>query len=313
MSVPATEPRVAVILVNYGDPADTIACIGSLRAMGHEGLSIVVVDNGPGDDGAAEAIAEADPAVRLLRPGRNLGFAGGNNLGIAAAMEVGADYLWLLNNDTIVRPEALVHLLRMAEEHPGYPFYGSWIVYYSDPDRLWFGGGGYNRYTGWTWSRSFGERPDRAEGRGRAVPTDWITGCSLLVRAEAAGAIGPLDEDFFLYREELEWQLRWRGRPAAMILGEPLVLHKVGAATGSTRGELGTVFMSRNFLKLMARRTYLFAPAWLATWLFQYVAIPMVKRDRRALAAAFRSVRLLRTPGAEVARLLAGPRTGASA
>ena len=174
---------------------------------------------------------------------------------------------------------------------------------YSRPDRIWFGGGVYRSLTGYVHVAHFGDRVADCPSSGATYETDWITGCSLLVPAASIREIGLMDESFFLYREEMEWQLRRAPRyPRAMMLGEVLVLHKVGASTGTSESYLGCLFMSRNFIKLALKYAGFSFPLWMANWLFDNILKPSIKFDRVAIAASIQSLFSLRTPGEELVR-----------
>src|SRR5664279_2479168 len=95
-----------IILLNWNGWQDTIACVESCRKLSYPNFRILIVDNGSTDNSEA-ILRERLPDIELLQTGANLGFAGGNNVGIRHALAQGADYVWLLNNDTVVDAEAL--------------------------------------------------------------------------------------------------------------------------------------------------------------------------------------------------------------
>ena len=128
------------------------------------------------------------------------------------------------------------------------------------------------------------------------------------MRAASICEIGLMDESFFLYCEELEWQLRRDPRhPRAMMLGEGLVLHKVSTSTGTTRSYLICLFMSRNFIKLSLKYARFSFPLWMAYWQFYNLLTPFIKFDRVAIAASIQSLFSLRTPGEELVRSILCP------
>jgi GT2 family glycosyltransferase len=301
-------PGVAVIIVNWNGCADTLDCLASLAELDYGNLHVIVVDNASSDDSVA-AIRASFPDVTVLESLRNLGFAGGNNLGIRKAVTWNVTYVWLLNNDTVVRRDALRLMIEAAEAHPTHTFVGSWIMFAQEPDKLWFGGGRYDWRTGAVGHDGYGERPATIATDEPVITTSWITGCSLLVRVSALGELGLLDEDLFLYGEELDWQLRLNPkRPSALLVQQPLILHKIGMSTGSTESYLGALFMSRNFLKLAFRHGGIAAPIWYMAWLAYYVVIPSLKDRRHAARAALRSLTLLQRPGAEIVSMVTGQR-----
>lgn len=298
---------MATVIVNWNGLEHTTECIRSLAALTYPDLQVIVVDNAS-TDGSPQAIRDRFPNAVVLQANANLGFAGGCNLGIRHAIATGAEYVWLLNNDTLVRPDALRLLIDVAETHGGCDFFGSWIAFERRPDTLWFGGGSYDWLTGRIRHEDQGKLVAACQARGEVTPTAWITACSLLFRSSVVRRLGLLDESFFLYREEVEWQLRAnRKHPRALLLREPLVLHKVGASTGSSESELGRLFMTRNQLKLMRRHAGAAWPIWLVRWCLRYVYKPALKGDLRRVRVAIAAVRLLNVPGEAILHRIRSP------
>jgi GT2 family glycosyltransferase len=291
--------RIAVVLVNYRGWRDTVECLASLRAVQYPpGLEMVVVDNGSDDESVAEIRARF-PDVFLLEMGKNLGFAGGCNAGMRFARERGNEFIWLLNNDTTVDPRAARALVDVAQSHPEASFFGSLISFVGEPQRVWFGGGKYGPRTGLFGNVGYNRLVSEFDGQADAIRTDWISGCSLFIRSSLLDEIGFMDEDFFLYLEEVEWELR---RPhSAWLVPRALVQHKSGQTTGGTsRARLGRVFMSRNFLKLAWRRAGKYLPLWLGRWVLYQVLGPALKGRPRLAWAALAGVAELRSPGAAI-------------
>lgn len=292
--------KLAVVLVNYRGWRDTIECVSSLRRLDYAPVEPIVVENGSPDD-SWERLRGLDGA-RLIRLERNAGFAGACNVGIAAARAGGAEFIWLLNNDTIVEPRAASTLVALARDRPEAHFFGSLIAFAAEPHLLWFGGGEFDWATGRTHHTGYGRRVQDVTSP-EPAPTDWVTGCSVLVRASSLDAVGLMDEGFFLYGEDLDWQLRARREhPVAWIARECLVYHKVGRSTGSTDDEMGRVFMSRNALKLARRHAGARLPVWLGRWAVEYVVLPALKGQLRLAGAGLAGVATQRTAGAEIVR-----------
>jgi hypothetical protein len=198
-----------------------------LEKSTYSDLEVLVVDNGSTDDSVAE-IRRAYPDVVILRSVTNLGFAGGNNIGIRYALTHGADYIWLLNNDTEPAPDALAALVAKAATDPAIAAVASVCYYAAAPDQVEAWGGAHvNLWIGY--GRNVKEpRPD-----------DWfhsLNGTSLLISREALDSCGFLDEVFFLYWEDTEFCLRLR-KNGWRIAAAPdsRVLHKVNASTGGNK------------------------------------------------------------------------------
>jgi len=290
--------RIGVVLVNYYGWRDTLECIRSLQSVQYEqGLDVIVVDNGSADE-SCERIRTTFPNVHLLEMGRNLGFPGGCNVGMRAARERGNEFIWLLNNDTLVEPEVARALVDVARAHPDASFYSTIISFASMPERIWFARGSFDRRTG-SMANIDHNRPVSALEKGpQAINTDWISGCSILIRCSTLDEIGFMNEDFFLYKEELEWQLR---RPhSAWVVPRALVRHKGGRSTEGTGAVLGRLFMSRNFLKLARIYAGNYLPLWLARWVVFYVVGPALKGHLRLAWAGLAGISAQRSPGASI-------------
>ena len=221
-------PLVYIIILNWNGWRDTLECVASCRKLAYENARIVVIDNGSTDD--SETILRQDlPDVELIQSGSNLGFAGGNNVGMRLALQRGAEYIWLLNNDTTVDPYALNTLVEAAEQDRRIGIVGSLIYTFSEPRTVWFAGGfwkfGKLFFTIRAADDSGGAHFDRVE------EVEFITGCSLLIRAETVRDIDMLDEKYFLYWEDNEWNAR-AAEHAWKILFEPrsIIWHKVSSS-----------------------------------------------------------------------------------
>ena len=235
----------AIVIVNWNGWQDTLACIQSCKAQEYPDFRIIVVDNGSADDSLGR-IRDAFPEVRLIGTGANLGFAGGNNVGIRVALDEGAAYVWLLNNDTVIEPGALAALVEACAADPLVGAAGSKITYYDRQDVLWYAGGEITK-EGHTRHRGLDE-PDRGL-YDVTEETDFITGCSLLVTAEAFEQVGLMNEQYFLYWEETE--LDWRMRAAGfklMYVPQSVVRHKVAGSLGESWEERQTEYLVRNML-----------------------------------------------------------------
>jgi hypothetical protein len=200
-----------------------------------------------------------DTSLVVIETGANLGFAGANNLGLQHALsQPGMQYFWLLNNDTVVEPDALSALIDAMEEDPQLGLCGSVLRDYHSPDCvLTLGGREYNRWT----ARS---RPIKVPTRhGRpAVRLDYVEGASVLVRREFLETVGLMAEDYFLYFEEMDWVMRARGQFRWSYSPGSIVYHKEGASIGSHRNRrerstLSDFFQSRNRLAF----TWRFSPS----------------------------------------------------
>jgi GT2 family glycosyltransferase len=138
---------VYIIIVNWNGLKDTYECIRSVLNISYKNYTILVVDNGSDKDDSKE-IATKFPEVITLRSESNLGFSGGNNLGIKYAMDKGAEYILLLNNDTIVEKDFLDVLVNIASKNQTIGLAVPKINYYSEPSKVWYAGGYISKFRG---------------------------------------------------------------------------------------------------------------------------------------------------------------------
>jgi len=234
---------VAVVVLNWNGRELTLDCIRSLLEIPTPGVEIILVDNAS-SDGTVDAVsAEFGGRVTLIVNDDNLGFAGGNNVGIRHALEGGAEFVLLLNNDTVVDPGLVDHLLRPFSGAPGVGVTGPKIYYYTPADQIWFAGGqvylarGTTRHIGIR-ETDHGQFDDERE-------VDYITGCALMARREVFETSGLLDPSYVAYYEDVDFCMRAR-RAGYRILYAPggKVWHKISASTG---GQLGRRKVTRKF------------------------------------------------------------------
>lgn len=264
MNTNAHVPHVIIILVNWNGKKDTLACLQSLRQVSYPVFQVLVVDNGSADDSTA-VIKTSFPEVNLIETGKNLGFVGGNNLGLEYARGAGADYALLLNNDTEVEPDFLTHLVDALEADPGAGIAGPSIYYYDQPQVLWSAGGRIDWRRGVTEMIAMGS-PDAGSLGTQPRRVDFVTGCALLIKMVAVEKAGMLDPRFFAYYEETEWCVR-AARHGFGIIQVPAskIWHKITPAAREA-SPLVHYYMTRNRL-LFLRVSGASAAAWLNTGL----------------------------------------------
>ena len=235
--------RIVAVVLSWNGREDTLAALESLR-----GVDTVVVDNGS-SDGSADAIAKRFPHVDLISTGVNLGFAGGNNVGIRRALDRRADWVLLLNNDATVEPGVLDALADAAKARPDAGVLACKVIY-ADSDRLWYAGAEFDPYFGRSRHRGFGE-PDEP---GVLEDTARATGAAMAVSRAAIEAAGLLDEEFFLYAEDLDWSLRIREAGFAVVyVPAARVRHRVSAASGGAGSPTTSYYETRNMLAVVER------------------------------------------------------------
>jgi GT2 family glycosyltransferase len=244
-------PKVYIVILNWNGWQDTTECVESCLMLQHANSTVLIVDNNS-SDGSEAILRERFPHVELIQTQENLGYAGGNNAGIRHALANGAEYIWLLNNDTKVDPAALEEMLCVASQNPDVGMVGPKILLYSRPEYLNCIGSTINLITGRPSLIGLGEKDD---GRFDAVgEMDTLSGCSLLVRKEVIDVVGFLDESFFLFYEETDWILRAKRAGYRMLyVPKARIWHKVSASVGGHQSPLMLYYMTRNNPLLMRK------------------------------------------------------------
>jgi GT2 family glycosyltransferase len=237
---------VAVVL-NWNGGDDTLAALASL-----DGVETICVDNGS-EDGSPDAIAARFPGVELIRTGVNLGFAGGNNVGIRRALARGADWVLLLNNDAVADPDLSAALAAAAVERPDAGVLACKVFFAEPRDVLMYAGGRVNLRLGY-WGRQdgFGQRDD---GRFDALrDVDRATGAAMAVSRAAIERAGLLDESLFAYAEDTDWCLRIREAGFGVVfVPDAKVRHIGSASTGGMRSPTSIYYDTRNMIAVAER------------------------------------------------------------
>jgi GT2 family glycosyltransferase len=245
--------NVYVIVLNWNGWTDTAACLRSLARMPYPSYRVLVIDNGSTDDSASR-IREGFPQVEVIETGRNLGFAGGCNVGIRHALARGADFVWLLNNDTTVDSGALQALVDKAQTDPRIGAVGSVIYFMEKPECMQCWGGGYVNF----WLGKSGHYVEAIDDD----KVEFITGCSLLTPRRAIEGVGVLDEGFFMYWEDSDFCFRLRSAGWHLAVAEESkVWHKGHTSIGK-----GKISSYRSFNASAARFFRKHAPVPVFFW-----------------------------------------------
>lgn len=202
MSAPS--PKVAIILLNWNGKKDTLECLASLKSLSYPNYQIIIVDNGSTDD-SVSAIHSAHPHIPILETHANLGFAGGNNVGIEWALRHHAEWILLLNNDTTVDPSLLTALLTTANLPPHPKIIGAKILRYQEPTTIDHFGGFWNPSRAEFTSPDSG-LPNHAYLKPRAA--DYVCGAAFFFHRSVPETIGLLETRYFLFWEETDYCTR---------------------------------------------------------------------------------------------------------
>ncbi len=239
------EPLVYIILVNYNGIEDTIECIESIHKISYENYRIVVVDNHSNDALIIENSLCSYQDIKVIIADENLGFSYGNNIGIKFAIENNADYYLLLNNDTVVDSEFLSKLVVAAQQYKDVGIFTGKIKYYDDRDRIWFAGGSIDPSSGQC--NHFGYNMKDIEfGETEVKEISFATGCLMLLSNEAINKAGMLDENFFMYCEDLAYSMVINKHNLKIYYNpDAVIYHKVSASVGKL-SKLSQYYMVRN-------------------------------------------------------------------
>jgi GT2 family glycosyltransferase len=198
-------PKVSIIILNWNGLQDTLECIESVFKLNYENYEIVIVDNGSSDD-SAENIKKIYPTITIIKNSKNLGYTGGNNLGIRYALKNGSDYVWLLNNDTIVEKDSLKYLIKTFDTSKEVGLVSPIIYYYNAPEKI--------QFCGWVvdWMNCEVKEPSANEIiikkefiEGRDV---CLWGTALVIKSDVIKKIGFLDEKYFAYWEDIDYSIK---------------------------------------------------------------------------------------------------------
>lgn len=221
-------PLVHVLVLNYNSPDYTIECLRSLEKVDYPNYRVVVVDNGS-TDGSPHLIRKEFENACLIETGKNLGFPGGNNVGIRQALTQGADYVLLLNNDTLVQRDFLAKMVEVGENDENVGIIGCKVYHYDRPNVIQFAGGRVNFWRGQI-DLPFLNRTCDGTSKG-VVETGFVPGCCMLVKRKVVEEVGTLDERFFFGCDDWDFSYRvYKHGYRLKVNLDTAIWHKVGAS-----------------------------------------------------------------------------------
>lgn len=293
---------IFVVVLNWCGAADTIACVRSLLELKGSDFQIIICDNGSPDysyesirhwlilnqnkyeylqcnplreltrEEAVTFQSNEQAGIFLVQVGENLGYSGGNNVGIKLALAYeNTEFVWILNNDTEVDPHSLYHLLERSRERPDIGICGSKLVYHHDRKKIQGLGGIFNPWLATSVHYAINEdslTPYQDEFVESKI--DYIVGASLFVRAKLFRDIGLLEERYFLYFEEIDLTYRIRKKYAMGMATKSIIYHKEGGSTEGGKSILSDFYTLRNRLVFtwLNNRKYI-----VTVWLGLFVAL----------------------------------------
>jgi len=285
---------VHAIIINWNNYDDIVASIGSLRASEAPVARVLVVDNGSTDGSfeRLEACFAGTAAVELIRHPVNAGFAVAANIGVERCLAAGATHLLFVNNDAEVSPDALGRLLEVAQSEPSAGLVGPRIFYHGDPERVWQGGGRFDRLKT---DVVVPEKNRVMTGEHERREVTFLTACVLLVRREVFEAGARFDEDLFFYCEDAAFCLTTRALGfRAVYAPDASAWHRIESITGNRTSPFVMYHLARSRIILL--RKHFSAPYFGYAMMLHFLLftphrmlqIVRGSRSRRAAGAWFR-------------------------
>ncbi len=237
-------PLVYIILLVWNNSSDTIACIESLFKIKYKNWKIILVDNASTNDAIQEIHQWAkhksvDHLIHFILLQENLGFSGGNNAGMEYAIKNNADYVLLLNNDTIVTDDFLNHLIATAQKIKDVGLLGCKIKYFTETSKVWFSGGYINFLKGCGSHYEDDYNDDRE--------CDFITGCLMLIPSQVLKHVGLFDDRYFLLSEDTDLSYRIKKAGYRLVTTNKVVIyHKISTAIGGRYSKRNQYYFHRN-------------------------------------------------------------------
>jgi GT2 family glycosyltransferase len=240
-------PSVTIVILNWNNAPDTLECLASVLKLTYLNFNVIVVDNGS-EDGSINVIEEKFPEITYIKLSTNLGYAGGNNVGLQWALQEGTDYVMVLNNDTILDPNMLTELVKVAEGNTKIAMVGP-LMYCTAPHNYLFAAGSFILWKkGSLNHRGLFQPANDHIYLKRPEPVDFIVGCCVLVRSRVIKSIGYLNQDYYLNFEDVEWGLMsHRFGYEVWFVPQAVMWHKVSATLGLA-SPTNTYYMTRNAL-----------------------------------------------------------------
>lgn len=299
-------PKVSIIILNWNSWQDTIECLKSIKNINYKNLEVIIIDNASYDISPEKIIywciqsnipyerrilkienmvikticiqkdhINCDCAIEnlvLLELNKNVGFCKGNNIAMEQAIANGADFLLILNNDTIVTPNFLKPMVEVAEKQNDAGLVGGIICYANRRDMIWFAGGTFNSYL--KTHRSLESHSISEINPSEVIESEKISGCMMLIPKNVYINIGGFDEEYFIWSEDWDYSLRIKKAGYRMyVVSDALIYHKVGRSLGVMKS-LSYYYGTRN--SLLLRKKHL-SPAKRILFLFFFILSRIIR------------------------------------
>lgn len=280
------EPLVYIVTLNWNGFSDTSELLESLSGITYKNFKIVVVDNNSSKDDVDKLKKYYDKKTHIILLKENLGYAGGNNIGIKHALEANADFILLINNDTKVEPDFLSPLVNKFNTYSDAGIIAPRINYYDMPNKIWSDGGkiSWLRASGFAYS-------DKLESNVNDVDKSvtFASGCCMLIKKQLLLDIGLFDENFFLYTEDTDLCFRTIKKGYEIyVIPKAKIYHKVNKSTKNNFESLPLYYTTRNrlyFAKKHFKKSYRISVSYMLVTMFLKSILWFIQRDKLNIVA----------------------------
>ena len=290
-------PKVSIIILNWNGLEDTIECLESLKKITYPNYEVIVVDNGSEGNDVEVLRQKFGDYIYIIENDKNYGFTGGNNIGLRYALNnSNPDYFLLPNNDTIVDPEFVTEMVRVAESSPSIGIAGPKTYFYDDPNRFWLVWFEVDMRRG----RAFhvgSKEIDRGQYE-NIREVDYVAGSCLLIKRKVVRNVGLFDESYFCYWDEADYCLRVRkGGYKIVYVPKAKIWHKV-SQTARRKSGFAWYYRARNNFRFMRKYTtksqyryFLLYFFGFYFWLITAICLIYHQGDVKSLLGFYRGVR----------------------
>jgi GT2 family glycosyltransferase len=219
--------KIAVVIINWNSYLHSRNCIRLLNESSVKNFDIILVDNAS-TDGSGEKLRDEFNDIKFLKTSSNLGFTGGNNIGIQYAFDNQYEYILMLNNDVFVDQKFTYHLKNYLDLHPDVGAVQPLVYHHPERTKVWNGGGFFNRILG----KSFSNR--EFDGNIHTRQVDWISGCAFMVRSSVLKETGPFNEKYFAYHEDVDLSFRIRSAGYKLVFIPQSIIYHIGGGSSNS-------------------------------------------------------------------------------